>query len=225
MITNISIKKYIMDTIELFNNFISSIPDDKLHIIVLPDSGDRSVIYEYMNNVCPGSKRIGTRCSVFDNWTILKSKCKCGNIVNIPLEDKKSPFDCYCETIYCGNIYSGDCEKCNAHIIYEPNYDDFEDINVVGNYMKNNVIVIGNCIKYNDKHIESITKRNIILDDIDWETIIKKCQLYEISAPDKNFYVRTHVGKNYKSKYNKKLDNLGVYIDNCIKSNKFLKFI
>ena len=89
---------------------------------------------------------------------------------------------------------SGTCPKCSRGIIYEPNYDDRDNVKVIAG---NNVIVYGDyLIHYNSP---KYAKYGIVTND-EIYNILKTKKIYEINAPAESI--------------NKK--NLRKYIDNEI---------
>jgi hypothetical protein len=123
----------------LIDDIFNNIPNNKIRIICL-NTKERKIIHQYLDREYPNLNKTSLRLKCFNSERI-HTFIRC-----YECDYKSVPIDNY----HCGfldnNIdewRSGDCPKCRAHISFEPNYDNWDDVRIVWkNNMPNRVIFL-----------------------------------------------------------------------------------
>lgn len=117
---------------------ILQLPDTKILVLVISNNPDRKLVHQYLDGKVFKSSTVVD--SHFRQKQRLYRKCySCEKMINISEYRKgimKNGKDEY---------YRGWCDDCDGSVIFEPNYDDYEEIKVI---RANNAIVIGNCLRH-----------------------------------------------------------------------------
>lgn len=154
--------------------FIDSNDKTKLAVIVLSDNNRRRLVHQYLDKTTK-LKHVGFYCNSFTADMVARFiKCYlCEQSLKIKDED-------YRRGVLENNkdeYYYIRCEKCGEGFTWEPNYDNYDNIKVL---YANNVIVIGDYMKHNNKPTHAVDK-DVSINEI--SSYIK--DVYIIETPNK----------------------------------------
>lgn len=154
-------------------NYLISIPNDKLCIIICANSENRKIIHQYIDNMYPKLKKtsLHTNCySAYRGSTWIE--CYYCDYKSVPI----NTYHCGITESNIDEYRSGICPKCDEIIIWEPNYDGCD--NVRRKY-KNNMIVIGEYIQFNKCNYAEYAD----ISHDKFNEILNSCTMFEIYAP------------------------------------------
>ncbi len=185
---------------DILNNFIKDKDNNnksKILILVVKNDDDRKKIYQYIENITT-IKAVGLYSKLFTSLVGARFfKCDyCKN--KILIQDKH--YRLGIESNNKDEFYVIPCDKCFKANWYEPNYDDNDNITYLH---KNNIIVIGDYMKHNNKPRHA--KENKDIDNKDIENILESNpRFFIINAPEKLLNKRklqVYINENIDKKY------------------------
>lgn len=135
---------------------IEKLPDDKILVLVVVDTQKRKLAHQYLDGKVFKTSMVVEK--YFRQKRRLYRKCwQCAKTINVSeyrkgvLPNNKDEY------------YWGWCDNCNGSVIYEPNYDGYDEVKVI---RANNAIVIGKCFQYwhspNHATIKNVNKEQFI---------------------------------------------------------------
>lgn len=158
-----------------FKGYLDDIPSDKLYIIACSSAETRKEIHQYLENTYPKLGKYSLKASKVeesDCYSRLKKCWECDKYVPVNeyhlgyLENNKDEY------------VSGDCSRCGEHIIFEVNYDSWDDIRLLHG---NNIIAIGSYMKHYNRPYHATSG---IISQEEFNESLEGVDIYEIDNPD-----------------------------------------
>lgn len=188
------------------DKIFSEIDDDKIRFIEVGDGKDRLALHQYLENNYEKYKSNKLGKSSFKCDYFLSGKAKfefylCGYC------DKKVRLTKYHYGTMKNNkdeSKSGYCSDCDEFVLFEPNYDDWDDYKVIWG---NNIVCFG---KYFHRYIKKY--KSYESDTFDINDFLEGKRVYEIDAPKVERYKngsikhlnRREIGPYIEEKLNEK---------------------
>lgn len=146
-------------------------PPGQMCVIVCPVSSYRKMIHQYLDaRVSKASIRVSSHYAEIATRYVRCYECDYTRVMltDYHYGDEPNNID---------ESRSGTCRKCGGYIIFEPNYDDWDDVVTIA---RNNAIVVGDVVKHYN-HPSHSTPGDVSLED--FTRIVSNTPIYVLDAP------------------------------------------